>query len=388
MQTNRWLATIYCGISLGVSGCGASDENAVNTASSTQPIAVVQVQTVTTVQSWAGSFLSPSPEQVVPAYVERGTVASSAGSAAQEERARIDVALLFRGPQAGSFSQPLNAHLVSASAAPWSAIEHCFPHAEQSSAGVSWPFAVSSAAAAELDATVSPEWRGWQDFRGLAVRGSNGASELSIPVATLDFETSGLSSPLVLSAEGDTLFVTNRSSYAVARALLIYSHPGGIGVTAVEALGPAERRVTVLGPKEQPPSALLELARAQLTDFFSASVGPELAPAMAAAKSIPFLETQGLRLIALLGEEQEPAAVSFSTPVAGRQRVVVSHSEILKPEEQARVLLEVTDPSVGVEQALASFGRFTRAKLEFAAQSSDVTASVRANALLTELRSR
>ena len=387
MQTTRWAATIYCGISLSVSGCGASDAPR-SDAPSAQAIAVVQVETVTTVQSSAGAFLAPTPERLVPAYIERSMEAASAGPLEQEERAKVDLALLFRSTAAGSARQRLDAQLSSANAAPWSAIDHSFPHVEQSGAAVHWPLALSAAAVAELDSTVSPEWRGWQDFRGLGVQSSTGTNELSVPVATLDFETSGLSSPLVLSAEGGTLVVTNRSSQAITRALLIYSHAGGVGVTAVEALEPGERRVTVLGPKEHPAGVLLELARAQLTDFFSASVGPELAPALAAAKSIPFLETQGLRLIALLGEEQEPAAVSFSAPVSTRQRVVLSHSEILKPEEEARVVREVMDPSVGIEQALASFGRFTRAKLEFAAQSADASANVRAAELLTELLGR
>jgi hypothetical protein len=387
MQTTRWAATIYCGISLSVSGCGASDSGVANDGPGTSSIAVVQVETVTTVQSSAGSFLSPTPERVVPDYVERSREASNAESA-QPERAKIDVALLFRGTQAGSFSQQLDAQLVSASAAPWSIVEHCFPHVEQSAAGVSWPLTVSSVAVTDLDSTVSPEWRGWQDFRGLGVRGKTGLADLSVPVATLDFETNGLSSPLVLSSDGDSLLVTNRSAHVIARALLIYSHPGGVGVTALQALDPGERRVTVLGPKEHPPDTLLELAREQLTDFFAASVGPELAPAMAAAKSLPFLETQGMRLIALLDADQGAAAVSFSASVSGQQRVVVSHSEILKPEEEARVLSALIDPSVGVEQALASFGRFTQAKLEFAEQSPDLNAGSRAAALLTELRSR
>lgn len=74
--------------------------------------------------------------------------------------------------------------------------------------------------------------------------------------------------------------------------------------------------------------------------------------------------------------------------LAARQRVVLSHSEILKPEEEGRVLRVVMDPSVGLQQARASFGRFTQAKLELAAQSADFSASVRAAALLTELRNR
>ncbi len=55
------------------------------------------------------------------------------------------------------------------------------------------------------------------------------ATDLRGPVATLDFEASGLSSPLLLTVEDGSLTVTNRSSHAIARALLIYSHPGGGG---------------------------------------------------------------------------------------------------------------------------------------------------------------
>jgi hypothetical protein len=387
MQTTCRAATIYCGISLSICGCGASDPVVARDAPGTSSIAVVQVETVTTVQSSAGWFLSPTPERVVPDYVEGSREAANAEST-EPERAKIEIALLFRATQAGSFSQQLDAQLVSANAAPWSTVEHCFPHVEQSAALVTWPLAVSSVAVADLDSTVSSEWRGWQDFRGLGVRGKTGLADLSVPVATLDFETNGLSSPLLLSTEGDSLLVTNRSTHGIARALLVYSHPGGVGVTVLEALEPGEHRVTVLGPKEHPPETLLELARQQLTDFFGASVGPELAPAMAAAKSLPFLETPGLRLIALLDEDQGAAAVSFPASVSGQQRVVLSHSEILKPEEEARVLSALIDPGVGVEQALASFGRFTQAKLEFAEQSPDLGASSRAAALLTELRSR
>jgi hypothetical protein len=74
--------------------------------------------------------------------------------------------------------------------------------------------------------------------------------------------------------------------------------------------------------------------------------------------------------------------------VSKQQRVVISHSEILKPEEEARVLGVVMDPSVGVDQALATFGRFTQAKLEFAAQSADASLSAKASGLLTQLRNR
>ena len=366
----------------------ANEAGAAGDSPSAVSVTVVQVETVTTVQSSAGSFLSPAPEQLLPDYVERNPEGGSAAAAAAEERAKIDLALLFRGADAGGINQEFDARLVAANAAPWSIVDHYFPHVEQSPALISWPLSVSSVVTADLDSSVSPEWRGWQDYRGLGVRDRNRATDLRVPVATLDFEVSGLSSPLLLTVENGALTVTNRSSHAIARALLIYSHPGGVGVTAIGALDPGERRVTILGPKEHPPETLLALARTQLAEFFAANVGSELASAMAAAKSIPFLETQGLRLIALLSDELEPVTVSFSSPLAGQQRVIISHSEILKPEEETRVLGVVTDPSVGAEQALATLGRFTQAKLEFAEQSSDPSVSAKATSLLTELRAR
>lgn len=418
MKQTRWVALIYCAVSLSVSGCSASDPDAggpgsagaisqIPTNSGGSPngaggsseapsagetpsaasIAVVQVQTVTTVQSSAGSFLSPTPEQLLPAYIERNLDGVSAATAEAEERAKIDLALLFRSMDASSVNQRLDAQLVSASAEPWSTIDHYFPHVEQSPTRVTWPLSLSSVGVADLDDGISPEWRGWQNFRGLGIRETR-LADLSVPVATLDFEASGLSSPLVLTVDGGTLLVTNRSTHTVARALLVYSHPGGIGVTAIGSLEPGERTITILGPKEHPPDTLLELARAQLTEFFEASVDSELASAMAAAKSIPFLETQGMRLIALLSDELEPVVVSFSSPPGSQQRVIVSHSEILKPEEEARVLGVVTDPSVDAAGALATLGRFTQAKLEFAVQSTDPSVSARAASLLAELRAR
>lgn len=418
MRPTRWLASIYCAISLSAGGCSASDlhpgttnaagagsvagggnfagsaTNAGNEAGaagespSAPSIAVVQVETVTTVQSSAGSFLSPTPEQLVPDYVERNPEGGSAASAAAEERAKIDLALLFRGTDSAFVDQELDAQLVAANAAPSSTVDHYFPHVEQSPGLISWPLSVSSVAAVDLDSSISPEWRGWQNYRGLGVRDRTRATDLSVAVATLDFEVSGLSSPLLLTVENGSLIVTNRSSHAIARALLIYSHPGGVGVTAIGTLNPGERTITILGPKEHPPETLLALARTQLTEFFAASVDSELASAMAAAKSIPFLETQGLRLIALLDDELEPVAVSFSSQLASQQRVIISHSEILKPEEEARVLGVVTDQSIDAEQALATLGRFTQAKLEFAEQSSDPSVSAKATSLLGEVRAR
>lgn len=406
MDKTRWLASIYCSISLALGGCSAngSDTDAQPGAGSGSTagagsfagapsmfegsLAVIQVETVTTVQSSAGSFLSPTPQQLVPAYVERSAASVTAAQATRQERAKIDLALLFRGTGADSDRQQLDAQLASANMAPWPAIDHYFPHLEPSQARIRWPLAVSNPSYAELDASMSPEWLGWQDFRGLGVRSPDSGTDLSVPAATLDFEARGLSSPLVLSTDGGSLLVTNRSTHAVTRALLVYSHPGGVAVTAIDALAPGEARVALLGPKERPAGELLERARGQLAEFFAGSVGAELASALAASKSIPFLETQGMRLIALLNEDLQPVVVSFSAPVASQQRVILSHSEILKPEEEARVLDVVRDPRLGAEQALATLGRFTRAKLEFAEQSADPEVSANATTLLGELSRR
>jgi hypothetical protein len=324
----------------------------------------------------------------VPAYVERSTEVPSALAAEQQERAKVDIALLFRGTSTSTASEALTASVVSPTGAPWSPIQQYFPHLDQTVGAVTWPLRVSAVESADFDAAVSPEWGGWRDYRGLGVHGTASDDAPQAPAATLEFETLGRESPLVLSAEGSSLVLTNRSDTVVERALLIYSHPGGVGVTAVSSVDPGQRVLTALGPKEHPPETLLALAREQLTNFFSASAGPELASAMASAKSIPFLETQGLRVIALLAADREPASVSFSSPLALQRHVVVSHSEILKPEEEARVLSTVTTPTLTVEQAVETLGRFTEAKLEFAAQSSDAAVSAKSTELLSELRRR
>src|SRR3954451_11423268 len=101
MLTARWTALICCGISLTFNGCAASDpasahEPSTNEQPGEPSIEGVQIETVTTVQSSAGSFLSPTAEQLLPAYVERNRE-DSAALAQLQERAKIDVALLIRG---------------------------------------------------------------------------------------------------------------------------------------------------------------------------------------------------------------------------------------------------------------------------------------------------
>ena len=403
MQTTGVFWAVCLGISVTLSACSDSGPSLPDAPSTVHesahpavqpspppvdvpPIDVAEVQTVTTVQDSSGLFLSPTPEQNVPSFVEQSG-APSASQAEAEERAKIDLALLFRAHEAGPLAASVQARLLPRDAASWSPIQHYFPRIEAASDGVRWPLRVSSSDAADLDAAVSTEWRGWEGFHGLGVAGSAAQGATRAPVATLDFEIRGRQSPLVLTLENGTLIITNRSDQTIERALLIYSHPGGVGVTTVTQLGPGERRVTVLGPKEQPSDVLLEMARVELAAFFALKVGPELGAAMAEAKSIPFLETQGMRLITLLGDEQDALSVAFASPVS-QTRVIVSHSEILKPEEEARVLSVVADPSVGAVQATAVLGRFTEAKLEFAELKGDAVVRERSSALLSELRSR
>ena len=390
MQTVRALAGLWCLICLVTNGCGEPIEPQGAAGAMDQPggpvLEVAQVQTVTTVQDSAGLFLSPTPEQEVPGYVEHALETSLVAN--QEERAKVDLALLFRWNAPVTASRRLEASLLSPTGAPWSPIQHFFPRVSPGVGGVTWPLEVLEADAVDLDESISAEWRGWQGFRGLGVRSSALAGGLSAPVATLDFEMRGPQSPLVLTAVGDNLVVVNRSDQLIEQALLVYSHPGGVAVTVVGVLGPGEGTVTILGPKEHPPDVLLEMARDRLGSFFGSVVGPELGVAMAQAKSIPFLETQGLRLIALLNEDAKPVAVSFSSPVAQSRRVVVSHSEILKPEEEARVLAVVSDASLLARQTPTLLGRFTEAKLEFGASHGDAAARARSATLLAELRAR
>jgi hypothetical protein len=369
----------------GSSGCGTGAASKTETASA--ELDVVQVTTLTTVQASSGLFLSPSPQQDVPGYIALGEPSAPVEPVDGFDRAKVDLALLFQSPPAGALPA-LEAELRPTSTGEWSPIEHYFPAVQPNAGGAAWPIELFRAGS--VDATgVSTEWSGWQAFGGLGVRQPMTDDAASAAVATLDFEVRGAPSPLVLTlTDTEELLVTNQSGQAIERALLIYSHPGGVGVTAVEALGPGASSITTLGPKEHPPEQLLELARAALADFFAASVGAELGRAMAEAKSIPFLETQGFRLISMLDENQAPAQLEFSGSTTNLKRVVVSHSEILKPEEEARLLTVVADTALDAAQVTGDLGRFSEGKLEFATKSGDAAISARAATLLEQLRSR
>lgn len=370
---------------LGASGCGTSAPAATAEAGAT--LDSVQVTTLTTVQASSGLFLSPSPQQDVPGYVARGEPSTPVEPVEGFDRAKVDLALLFQGPAQGELPS-LTADLRPTSTGEWSPIEHYFPAVEPTAGGARWPIELFRTEAVAATG-ISTEWSGWQAFGGLGVRQPRGEADTSAAVATLDFEVRGAPSPLMLTLTNtEQLLVTNQSGQAIERALLIYSHPGGVAVTVVGALGPGDSSITTLGPKEQPPEELLDLARATLAEFFAVSVGAELGAAMAGAKSIPFLETHGFRLISLLDESQAPAALEFAQPLGSTKVVVVSHSEILKPEEEARLLTVVADDTLADAAVTGDLGRFSEAKLEFAATSGDAAVSSRAVTLLDQLRRR
>lgn len=370
---------------LGSNGCGTSAP--AEPAEASAQLDCVQVTTLTTVQASSGLFLSPTPQQDVPGYVALGERSTPVEPAEGFERAKVDVALLFQSAARGALPS-LTAELEPSNNGAWSPIEHYFPAVEPTGNGARWPIELFRTEAV-ADVGISSEWSGWQAFGGLGVRQPLTAGETGAAVATLDFEVRGAASPLVLTLTStEQLLVTNQSGQAIERALLIYSHRGGVAVTVIGALGPGASSITTLGPKEHPPERLLELARAELADFFAVSVGAELGTAMADAKSIPFLETQGFRLISLLDGSQAPAALEFSQPLTTAKRVVVSHSEILKPEEEARLLTVVADDTLDAGSVTGDLGRFSEGKLEFAASSADATVSARASTLLEELRSR
>jgi hypothetical protein len=385
MRALRLAGAIGCGFSLVLGGCGTTAAPKPDMADANLTTAVVT--TVTTVQASSGLFLSPSPQQDVPSYVAHGDAATPLPPMDGLDRTKVDVAVLFQG-SLGS-ARELTAELGTTSRGEWSPIEHDFPAFQPAANGGHWPLELLDAE--EVAATdESTEWSGWRAFGGLGVRtpGSSAADAPSAAVATLDFTMNGAPSPLVLSTDGTVLTVSNRSAHVIERALLVYSHSAGVGVTAVNALGPGESSITTLGPKEHPAGVLLDLARAQLRDFFAVSVGDELGAAMAEAKSIPFLETQGLRLISVLETTEAPTTLEFSRAIASRRQVVVSHSEILKLEEETHILSVVADESLQVGQVTTELGRFSEGKLEYATVNGDAAVSARAASLLEQLRGR
>jgi hypothetical protein len=307
---------------------------------------VVEVTTVTTVQGSSGIFLSPHPQQRRPAYVERGVLSDvRAAPSVELDRVKVDTALLFDAAQPSALSFEVGLGDIKP--------QHYFPAVREGR----WPIALGGVFESEADSWT--EWGGWRAFGGVAVE--------TAPAATLDYELVGLESPLVLSAEEGQIVVTNRSAQTIAKTLLVYSHEAGIGIRVVESLAPGMRRITATGPKEHLPSALLALAREQLEGFFSEVAGPDLGRVLAHAKSIPFLETMGLRLIYMLDEAAAPRPVVLPRGVAGQRRFVVAQAEVLAPAEEEHVVSLLRAGTLQAADLAGVLGRFSRAKLEVAA---------------------
>lgn len=357
------LAALFTGI-LGCSGSPAEPP----ADSDLEGLGVVEVTTVTTVQGASGIFLSPRPQQVRPDYVERSNALDSGAvdaPSAELDRAKIDTALLFDGD--GSANYGFAAALVEVDA------QHFFPAVD----GARWPLEVDGEVAAP-EAAAWNEWDGWGAYAGLAVRGA--------PAATLDYERIGMPSPLVLSSEGDDqIAITNRSQESIPKALLVYSHAMGIGIRAVEDLGPGMRKVTTQGPKEGPPAQLLDKARGELEAFFTEAIGAELGAAMARAKSIPFLETPGLRLVYLRTDGAVPQAIGLPEGLGARRRIVLAQAEVILKSDETRALSLLEMGSLSADNVTTELGRFSHAKLELVSLSGDAAVKRSAAELIQTL---
>jgi hypothetical protein len=382
MRTLRVSGALGVSFSLALLGCGTSDSQS-ETETWDGSLAVFQVTTLTTVQASSGLFLSPAAQRDLPKFVERGALATPVTPMEGQYLTKVDLALMFVG---GARSK-LTAQFRYADEGDWSPVEHSFPVTESTLNGTVWPIELTAGNDIAAEG-VSTEWSGWQGFGGLGVRSPGADGSPRAAVATLDFEVRGWPSPLVLSTDLGELTVRNQSHSPIERALLVYSHPGGVGVTEITDLRPGASAVTMLGPKEHPPETLLEMAREQLRAFFTDSLGPNLGAAMADAKSIPFLETQGLRLISLLEDREKPTTVGFSPSPLKHQNVVVSHSEIFKLEEEERMIGVVADEALEPSQVQGELGRFTEAKLEYVSVNADAAVSARAKSLLELLRAQ
>lgn len=370
---------------LGALGCSEAADPADEGAHPAQvsQLNAVEVTTLTTVQASTGIFLSPRAQQTRPTYVEQGRAGNAGGEppSADLDRAKVDSALLFSIAQGEVTSARLSATFSALAEQDESLPQHFFPELEAQGRRASWPLLLRAAAPVSDVAETWSEWGGWQAFGGLSV-GESGA--VTAPAATLDYEMVGLRSPLVLGSDDRDIVITNRSEQAIAKALLIYAHQNGVGINVVADLGPGMRRETRLGPKEHNPEELLRRGRLQLEQFFGESMGPELGRAVARAKSVPFLETLGLRLVYLLDPRMGPAPLTLPASLAQQRRFVISHAEVLVPEEEQQVLALLQTP-VEPRELTSQLGRFARAKLEVAGVLGDEQVRQQSAALLQSL---
>ncbi len=385
LMTRSWGQLGLLGAALlGAPGCSEANSPAEGEAQAhdLSHLSAVEVTTVTTVQASTGIFLSPRPQQMRPAYVERGQDGSASVDAPSFEldRAKVDSALLFSSEQGYAGPLELSARFSALAQQGEPLPQHFFPALEADSDMAGWPLELRDSVAVVTDTWT--EWGGWQAFGGLGIGAA--ASDDAAPAATLDYELLGLASPVVLTAEGDDIVITNRSQQPIAKVMLVYSHADGVGISVVADLGPGMRRETTTGPKEHNAEELLRRARVELEQFFGETMGPELGRAVARAKSVPFLETHGLRLVYLLDEQQAPAEIALPRGLRQQQRFVISHAEVLAPADEQQVL-GLLETGVEPSEVPGQLGRFARAKLEVARLLGDEQVQQQSSQLLESL---
>jgi hypothetical protein len=363
------------GALVGLLGCGDGDAVEANLGQ----VTAVEVTTVTTVQASGGVFLSPRPRQQRPEYVEVGVIdaAPVTEPSAELDRAKVDTALLFRA--AAGLQRPLGLEGRFDSSMTELLPQHFYPALSAAEAGAQWDITLHPAAEVVTDDWT--EWGGWRAYPGLTV----GATAQGAGAATLDYETLGLRSPLVLTMVGDDVIITNRSEQTVRGALLIYDHERGVGIRAVDELGPGMESITTTGPKEGNVESLLEAGRIELEAFFGERLGADLGRAVARAKSVPLLETLGMRLVYLLDEEQAPPPIALPEGLAARQRFVICQAEVLIPTDEAHTLELLAASDIEPGDVTSQLGRFTRARLEVAQLLGGAPVQSQAAALLETL---
>jgi hypothetical protein len=344
---------------------------------------VTDVSVLTTVQSSKGKRLTASPARALPAFVQ--TFATLDASVATST---VDITLVFKSETARSSGQAfsVSGSIESANVQGGSAsLREVYPSVVGAASTVDWVLRLSAPAAAEALISEFPEWFGWRAYGGLLVQanaeivGFDGA-----PGATLSMAIQGAAPSFALENDGETVFVDNNTQQAFGKLLLVKSHDGGIGITVLNSVKPGDHIETLFGPKEGNTVLQLTEARNTLRAFFAEQLSDTLADTLTEAKSGPFLEVKGVRLIGLV-ESPMAAPVRFALPV-NAQHVAVVHAEVLLSEEEQRVeqLLLQTPPS-DVASAVSALGRFTQAKLQLASESADPDVRARAVQLLTDL---
>ncbi|MEO6603190.1 MAG: hypothetical protein ABIQ16_25110, partial [Polyangiaceae bacterium] len=88
----------------------------------------------------------------------------------------------------------------------------------------------------------------------------------------------------------------------------------------------------------------------------------------------------------MLPDAQIPAQITFSEGLNEDRRVVISQAEVFLQAAEADVLSSLADnATLDAASAVSLLGRFTQAKLEYAAQSGDEQVSVQSSNLLSAL---